>query len=118
MMNRNNKPLLILLLVLFIIFVFIPLVVSISYGNVPFYNRFPLNSQDILVTNNKNLDQANQLSFLYNNTFSWDEVTRYVIRSRMTFFRVFRINLVITGIVILSIIADRKFIRGSGFKRK
>ncbi|MCZ0701945.1 ABC-type sugar transport system permease subunit [Natronobacillus azotifigens] len=118
MMNRNNKPLLILLLILFIIFVFIPFVVSISYGNVPFYNRFPLNTQDILVTNNKNLDQEHQLSFLYNNTYTWDEVTRYVVRSQMTFFRVFRINLIISGIVILSIIADRTFIRGSGFKRK
>lgn len=109
--NRNNKPLIVLLLFLFVYFIIIPLFVSTVFGN-PF-DRFNLDTYDVLVSNKRDLSNT-EMSFFYNNAYTWDEVSYYVFRNELTFFRVFQINAIIIGIAIVAIIIDRKFIRGMG----
>lgn len=88
----------------------IPLVISISYGNIPFYNNSSIESSDIVVTTDKNIDKS-ELSFIENSTYTWAEVKRYVIRNEMTFTRVFRNTVVISGVAVAAVMIDRLFLR-------
>ncbi|WP_407270635.1 hypothetical protein [Radiobacillus sp. PE A8.2] len=88
MVNRRKKFLIFFLILLFI-FVIIPLAISISYGNIPFYNDYYLDSYDVLVSNDKKLNQS-EISFINYNTYTRDEIKQYIIRNEMSFFRVFR----------------------------
>ena len=106
----NKKSLIVILLLLFTIFIIIPLVISIWYGNIPFYNNNSLESLDILVSNDKNISES-ELSFITNNTYTWVEVKRYVIRSEVTFMRVFRNTVIICGVAIVAVLFDRIFLR-------
>lgn len=107
----------ILLLIVLIVFGIIPLVISMTYGHIPFFDRASLESADILVTNNKHVD-GGELSFLYNSIYTWEEITTYIIRREMTYYKVLRKIIVYIGVAVVAVIIDRTLIRGSGNARR
>ncbi|WP_112181074.1 hypothetical protein [Paraliobacillus zengyii] len=108
----NKKTLIVLLLLLFIIFVGIPLGVSLYYGNIPFYNNNSLESYDVLVSNDENINES-ELTFIKDNTYTWAEIKDYVIRNQMTFPRVFRNTVILICVAIVSVMLDRFLFRRS-----
>ncbi|GAA5415286.1 hypothetical protein Pryu01_00310 [Paraliobacillus ryukyuensis] len=110
-MRRNNKPfIIIILLILFVIFILVPLGISIAYGNIPLFNSDYLENYDVLVSNDPNLSE-NELSFINNNTYTWSEIKSYILRNEMTFSKAFRNTVFVVGIAILSVILDRLLFR-------
>lgn len=108
----NKNTLIVLLLLLFILFIGIPLGVSIYYGNIPFYNNDSLEANDILVSNDENII-GSELTFINNNTYTWAEIKEYVIRNQMTFSRVFRNIVILISVAIVAVIVDRLIFRRS-----
>lgn len=110
-MRRKNRGLFILVVILFIlIFLVIPLVVSISYGNIPFLNKNRLFSSDILVSNNQQILNNNIPIFI--KTYTWSDIQIYIIRKQMTFSHVFRDTVVIVLVAVIAVFIDRIFARG------
>ncbi|CQR47545.1 hypothetical protein BN1058_01869 [Paraliobacillus sp. PM-2] len=109
-MRRNNKPFAIIFILLFILFVIIPLTISIVYGNIPFYNNYNLENYDVLVSNDTNLTESD-LSFIGNNAYTWSEIKSYIIRKERTYVKILRNTVFVVGIAIFSIIIDRIFFR-------
>ncbi|MDC3414806.1 hypothetical protein NC797_14125 [Aquibacillus sp. 3ASR75-11] len=106
-MRRKNN-LLFLLLLLAIIFVGVPLIISVSYGNVPFYNNNYLSSYNVLVTTDESKNNGETTSsYLTYNTYTWSEIEQYVISNQMTFSHVFRDFVVLLSIAFLAIAVDR-----------
>lgn len=111
-MRRKNRVLFILVVILFIlIFLFIPLVVSIYYGNIPFLNKNRLFSSDILVSNNHQILKNNNIP-IFIKTYTWSEIQIYIIRKQMTFSHVFRDTAVIVLVASIAVFIDRIFARG------
>lgn len=108
----NKKTLIVLLLLLFVLFVGIPLGVSLYYGNIPFYNNDILEANDILVSNDENINES-ELTFIKNNTYTWEEIKAYVIRNRMTFSHVFRNTVILISVAIVAVMLDRFLFRRS-----
>lgn len=111
-MRRKNRVLFILVVILFIlIFLVIPLVVSVSYGNIPFLNKNRLLSSDVLVSNNQQMLKNNNMQ-IFIKTYTWSEIKRYIIRKQMTFSHVFRDTVVIVLTAVIAVFIDRIFGRG------
>jgi len=106
----NRKVLIVLLFLLFTIFIGIPLVISINYGNIPFYDNDALETTDIIVSNNKNIS-GSELSFINNNTYTWEEIEHYIIRKEMSFLRILRNIVIIIGVAVGAVVLDRIFLR-------
>lgn len=106
--RRKNKSLLFLLLFCIMTFLIIPFIISVSYGNIPFYNNNYLSSYDILVSNDKKLNSSD-ISFLNYNTYTWTELKTYIINNQMTFSHIFRDIVVLIFIAIFAISLDRMF---------
>lgn len=112
LMRRKNRVLFILVIILFIlIFLVIPLVVSVSYGNIPFLNKNRLFSSDVLVSNNQQMLKNNNMQ-IFIKTYTWSEIKRYIIRKQMTFSHVFRDTVVIVLTAVIAVFIDRIFGRG------
>ncbi|MFB1049410.1 hypothetical protein [Paraliobacillus sp. JSM ZJ581] len=109
-MHRNNKPILFFFVLLFVIFVAIPLTISIAYGNVPFFTNYNLENNDVFVSNDTTLTE-NELSFIKDNTYTWEEIKRYIIQKERTYIKILRNTTIIVAISILSILIDRVIFR-------
>lgn len=93
-----------------IIFVFlvIPIIISVAYGNVPFFDKSPLYSSDVLVTNNLKLFENTNMP-IFIKTYTWQEIKGYIIRKEVTFVRVFRNIIVLFLTAVIAVILDRMF---------
>lgn len=110
-MRQRKRPVIIMMMILgCIIFIILPLFISMAYGNIPFYDQNSLESSDIFISDDSNLTD-NELSFISNNTYTWAEIKRYIIRKEMTFTKVFRYTVIIVLIISGSIFIDRLFFR-------
>lgn len=108
----NKKMLIVLLLLLFVVFIGIPLVISIAYGNIPFFSNNALESSDILVSNDVNISES-ELSFIKNNTYTWAEIKQYLHKKEMTYTRALRNTIILISVAILAVTIDRIFLRRS-----
>lgn len=95
------------ILIIFI-FLVIPLIISVAYGNVPFFDRSPLYSSDVLVTNNQKLFESTNMP-IFIKTYTWQEIQGYIVRKEVTFVRVFRNIVVLFLTAVIAIVLDRMF---------
>ncbi|WP_188453368.1 hypothetical protein [Virgibacillus oceani] len=109
-----------LVIVLFVlIFLVVPLVISVYYGNIPFLNNSRLFSYDVLVSNNQQLsDNINPL--LNYRIYTWSEIKSYIISKEMRFSHIFRDTVVLFLTAVIAIYLDRTFGRNLSnfFRRK
>ncbi|MDC3416766.1 hypothetical protein [Aquibacillus salsiterrae] len=118
MRGRRRKVRLNPLIICFILVLIIPLIISITYGNIPFYNNDYLVNYDILVSNDKKLNESD-ISFINYNTYTWPEIKSYIIRNQMTYSHILRDMIILIAIAVLAIIIDRTFgQRRSSIRRK
>lgn len=110
MMRRNNKPILFILILIFILFVVIPLSISIAYGNIPFFTNYNLENNDVFVSNDPNLKES-ELSFIKNNTYTWSEIRLYILGQERTYTKMLRNTAIVVAIVVFFIIIDRMIFR-------
>lgn len=106
MRGRKSKVIIIPLLSCIIIFVVIPFVISIAYGNFPFFNNDYLSKYDIIITNDKKISDSN-LSFINYNTYTWSEIKTYIIKKQMTYKHILRDITVLLITVIVAVCIDR-----------
>ncbi|WP_088051947.1 hypothetical protein [Virgibacillus dakarensis] len=98
-----------LAIVLFVfVFLVIPFIISVSYGNIPFLNNNSLFSYDIIVSNNQQLNN-NNIPLLNYKTYTWSEVKSYIINKEMGFSHVFRDTVVLFLTAVIAIFIDRTF---------
>ena len=98
----------ILTILIIFIFLVIPLIISVAYGNVPFFDRSPLYSSDVLVTNNQKLFESTNMP-IFIKTYTWQEIQGYIVRKEVTFVRVFRNIVVLFLTAVIAIVVDRRF---------
>lgn len=97
-------------------FLFVPLVVSLLYGNIPFYRNNYLSNADQgrilynqqLSTQNQLKDNSNQIQNSFLPTHYSASEARYYVKKDMSFLHVLRDTFILFGVAILSIIVDRK----------
>lgn len=97
-------------------FLFIPLLVSLLYGNIPFYRNNYLSNVDQgrilynqqLSTQSQLKDNSSQIQNRFLPTHYSDSEARYYVKKDMSFFHVLRDTFILFCVAILSIMVDRK----------
>lgn len=93
-----------------IVFLIVPLIISMSYGNTPILNRNYLFTRDIIVSNNPKLKDSG-ISMLNYDIYTWNEIKTYIINKQITFLHVLRDIVVVIATAILAVLLDRLIAR-------